>query len=302
MALMDILSIKVIYSIINFMNTRNFKCFQAVYEERNLQAAANKLFLSPQGLSKIIKSIEDEYGTSLFIRSKEGFIPTESGRLFYERSKTISRDLNDLFSSIEALNEKEKRFKVGFAAGTIRAIDVPSVASFMKENPEILASWYEYENENVIQQVVNDEISFGFVVGKQSLPGVVCEHVKAVDLVVYVYNGHRFWNESQIELKDLKDEKIISMNEKYHVYHDIVNACHLNGFVPNIVAKVDEGESLYLLAKNRAGLGISPRFFPETDEIKVLTIKDAYTWNVYGIYREDSADKDLANKFLQAVK
>ena len=98
---------------------------------------------------------------------------------------------------------------MGFAAGTIRAIDVPSVASFMADNPEILASWYEYENENVIQQVVNDEISFGFVVGKQSLTGVVCEHVKAVDLVVYVYKGHRFWNETFLGPNEQTGSKFI---------------------------------------------------------------------------------------------
>ena len=36
------------------MNTKNFKCFQIVYEEKNLSAAAKKLFLTPQGLGKII--------------------------------------------------------------------------------------------------------------------------------------------------------------------------------------------------------------------------------------------------------
>ena len=283
------------------MNTRNFKCFQTVYEERNLQAAANKLFLSPQGLSKIIKGLEDECQTTLFIRSKEGFVPTESGKLFYEKSLVITRDLNEMLSSIEAINDKEKRFKVGFAAGTIRAIDIPCVSSFMESNPEILASWYEYENEKVIRQVLNDEISFGFVVGNPALSGLVCQHVRAIDMVVYVYKGHRFWDKDMIEIADLKDEPIISMNEKYRVYHDVVEACHMNSFNPHIVAKVDEGESLYALTKNKIGLGISPKFFPDTEVIKALSIKDAYTWNVYGIYREDSADKDLAKKFLKVI-
>ena len=45
-------------------------------------------------------------------------------------------------------------------------------------------------------------------------------------------------NEEQIDIADLKLEQIISMNEKCHVYHDVINACHLNGFNPNIVAKL----------------------------------------------------------------
>ena len=301
MALMDILSIKVIYSIINFMNTRNFKCFQAVYEERNLQAAAGKLFLSPQGLSKIIKSLEDECGTALFVRTKEGFVPTESGKIFYEKSKEINKDLNDMFSRIESINDKEKRFKVGFAAGTIRAIDISRVNSFMKSNSEVYASWYEHENESVINQVLSDEISFGFVVGKPMAGNVEAALVKSVELVTYVYKGHRFWDRESIEIKDLREEHIISMNENYHIYHDLINACHLNEFIPDIVGKVGEGESIYQLVENQVGVGVSPRFFDDNDRIKAIRIKDSYTWDVYGIYRNDSADKNLAKRFLDAM-
>ena len=157
------------------------------------------------------------------------------------------------------------------------------------------------ENENVIQQVVNDEISFGFVVGKPNNSNLVTRLVKSIDLVAYVYNGHRLFDEKQVEISDLKTEKIISMNEKYHVYHDVINACHLNSFNPNIVARVGEGESIYRLVENRVGIGISPKFFSDNEDIKAVEIKDAYSWDVYGVYRVDSADRDLAKRFLEAM-
>ncbi|MBR4670250.1 MAG: LysR family transcriptional regulator [Butyrivibrio sp.] len=284
------------------MNTRNFKCFQTVYEERNLQLAASKLFLSPQGLSKIIKSMEEECGTPLFVRTKEGFIPTECGKLFYEKSKCIMRDINDLFTSIEAVSDKEMRFKVGFAAGTIRAIDIPKVKKFMETNTEILASWYEQENKAVLKQLLNDEISFAFLVGAPNAGNVVAEPVKSVDMVIYVHKDHRFWDKKEVDIGDIKEEPIISMNEKHHIYHDVIGACRMNGFMPNIVAKVGEGESIYQLVKNRIGIGISPRFFPDTKDVRAVSIKDAYTWDVYGVYRTDSADAALAKRFLEYVK
>lgn len=263
-----------------------------------MQVAASKLFLSPQGLSKIIKSLEDECGTALFIRSKEGFVPTESGKLFYEKSKTVTRDLNDMFSAIQALNDKEQRFKVGFAAGTLRAIDIAEVNRFMESNPQVLASWSEYENKQILNRILNDEISFGFLVGKPNDSNLVAKLVKSVGLVVYVYKGHRFWDADQIEISDLNQELIISMNEKYRVYHDVINACHLNGFMPNIIARVGEGESIYRLVKNKIGIGISPKFFEDDDDIRAIDIKDAYSWDVYGVFREDSTDRDLAKRFL----
>lgn len=284
------------------MNTRNFKCFQTVYEEKNLQTAAGKLFLSPQGLSKVIKSLEDECGAPLFVRTKEGFIPTESGKVFYEKSKIVTKDLNEMFSSIEAVNARDRRFKIGFATGTIRAIDIALVRKCMEENPEILASWHEQENENVFHRVLNNEITFGLVVGKHESAELKSVKLKSIDVVLYVYNSHRLWTSREAELLDIKNEPLILMNENYRIFHDVVNACLINGFNPQIVARVSEGQSIYQLVKNRIGIGVSPKFFGDTEEIRAVPIKDAYTWDIYAIYRADTPDSLLAESLIQKLR
>lgn len=42
------------------MDTKNLYFFQVVFEEGNIRTAAQKLYISPQGLGKIIKGIEQE--------------------------------------------------------------------------------------------------------------------------------------------------------------------------------------------------------------------------------------------------
>lgn len=283
------------------MNTRNFKCFQAVYEEKNLQLAASKLFISPQGLSKIIKSLEEECGTRLFTRSKEGLIPTETGKIFYEKSKILIRELNDMFATFESMSDKEKRFKIGFAAGTVRAVDILKINDFMKNNPEILAIWHEYENKKIIKQLLDDEISFGLVVGEVKEKDLIAELVKSYPIVAYVYKGHRFWDKEFIEIEDLKDEALISMNENYHIYNDLIDACNLKGFNPKIAAKLAEGESIYRLVSNKVGIGISPEFLERDKEIKAIKIKEAPNWNIYAAYKQDSANKEIAKSFLKKL-
>jgi len=283
------------------MNTRNFKCFQTVYEEKNLQTAASKLFLSPQGLSKVIKSLEDECGAPLFVRTKEGFVPTESGKVFYEKSKIVTKDLNEMFSSIEAINDRDRRFKIGFATGTIRAIDIAVVRKFMEDTPQILASWHEQENESVFKRVLNNEIGFGLVIGKRNDSALKYVKIKSIDVVLYVYNGHKLWSQNIAELADIKNEPLISMNEHYRIFQDVINACLMNGFKPEIVARVSEGESIYQLVKNKIGIGISPKFFEDTEEIRAVPIKDAYTWDIYGIYRNDTPDVVLVEQLIRRL-
>ncbi|WP_167511306.1 LysR family transcriptional regulator [Pseudobutyrivibrio xylanivorans] len=280
---------------------RNLKCFQIVYEEKNLQVAAGKLFLSPQGLSKIIKSLEEECGMPLFVRSKDGFMPTEAGKIYYEKSHEILKDINEMFFSIGSLVKREKHFRIGFSAGVIRTIDIPAVNRFMKANPEIVANWDEQDNEIVLEQVLNGVIDCGLVVGRPNVQGLICQLIKSVEIVLYVYKGHKFWDREQINIIDLTDEPIVSMNRKYHIYQNLMNACHMKDFHPNIVARVVDGATIYSLVRNGIGVGISPKLFPKDDNIRAIPITDAYSWDLYGVYLENSPDAEMAKRFINVT-
>ena len=47
------------------MNQKQLSYFLEVYRCRNIQAAADKLYLTHQGLSRVIRSLEEELGLSL---------------------------------------------------------------------------------------------------------------------------------------------------------------------------------------------------------------------------------------------
>ncbi|MCQ9186652.1 LysR family transcriptional regulator, partial [Streptomyces sp. IBSBF 2953] len=54
------------------MDVRHLKAFLAVFEERNITAAAQRLFISQPTLSVTIKQLEDELGVALFVRQPRG--------------------------------------------------------------------------------------------------------------------------------------------------------------------------------------------------------------------------------------
>lgn len=47
------------------MDTKDLRCFRLVYEERSINQAARHLFITPQGLSRIISRLEEELHTLL---------------------------------------------------------------------------------------------------------------------------------------------------------------------------------------------------------------------------------------------
>ena len=57
------------------------KSFQVVYQERSMNQAAKKLYITSQGLGRIIQNLEKELGVQLFERSARGVEPTEAAEL-----------------------------------------------------------------------------------------------------------------------------------------------------------------------------------------------------------------------------
>lgn len=65
-----------------FMDIRDLKIFQMIASEKSVSKASKKLYMTPQGVSKVLKNLETEMGSQLFVRDKNGMRLTESGECF----------------------------------------------------------------------------------------------------------------------------------------------------------------------------------------------------------------------------
>ena len=69
------------------MDIRDLKVFQMIAFEKSVSKAAKKLYMTPQGVSKILKNLETEMGSQLFVRDKNGMSLTERGERFLVYTK-----------------------------------------------------------------------------------------------------------------------------------------------------------------------------------------------------------------------
>lgn len=71
-----------------------------------MRKAAERLFLTQPALSQRLQSIEKDWGAQLFLRSQKGLTPTPAGELVIAHAgETIARR-EEVFDTIQALNEK----------------------------------------------------------------------------------------------------------------------------------------------------------------------------------------------------
>lgn len=73
------------------MNLQHLRYAVEIANFGSISRAAQALYVSQPYLSKIIRELEEEYGITIFARSKNGITPTDSGRLFLD----MARDLLD---------------------------------------------------------------------------------------------------------------------------------------------------------------------------------------------------------------
>ena len=279
---------------------KNFIYFQKVYEMHSMHRAAEHLFISAQGLGKIIKNLEHEYNTTFFVRSQNGVVPTDSAKLFYDWSKELVLQDAHIKNEINNLNNGINRLRIGCASGILKDIQLKTILDFANSNKNLHVEWSEYSNEEVINKLLNYDIEYGIVVGLHDNPNLEQVKLCQCNLVLYVYEGHPYYEKEKISLNMLMDENIIIMNESFHIYNDFINACKINGFTPNIKAKTMDGGTLFHLCRQKIGVAISPKFEDEVPiGLKAIAFEEPYHWDIYGTFRKNSKDESI--KKLQAA-
>lgn len=75
------------------MQPKQLQYFITAYATKNIQRAAEKLFVSRQGISKTIRELEQELGADLFLRSSKGLEPTDLPKHYFPMPKSCSMNI-----------------------------------------------------------------------------------------------------------------------------------------------------------------------------------------------------------------
>lgn len=87
------------------MELYQLKTFVTVAEEGHLTRASERLHTSQPAVSAHIKSLEEEMGVSLFIRTPKGMVLTREGEVLRAKAQTALDTIDDLYKEASVLKE-----------------------------------------------------------------------------------------------------------------------------------------------------------------------------------------------------
>lgn len=137
--------------------------FTAIARHGSLRAAANALGIKPSTVSHQLKSLEEQLGTALFIRTTRSVILTEAGRALMRGAGPAFEQLGEAVESARTTGHAARgRLKLAMADFVYDLFVGPVLASFCAAYPEIEL---EFSISDALSDFAGEGLHAGFRTG-----------------------------------------------------------------------------------------------------------------------------------------
>lgn len=249
---------------------RDIEYFLMVVECLNFSAAAEKLYISQPGLSKVISNLEKSLGVKLFERSTRRVKLTEAGRRFYIQSKNYMEYCAKLSEKGDA-EEIVGSLAIGFG-NVVDDIYLPSIIEkFQEKYPGISIASTFSSSETMLNNIETRHVDVGLISSFAIPPqGFQSSLLCRCKLHLVVWKGHPFSDRNRIKLEELKDENFVFIERNVNRGSDILSSmCARAGFSPKIIEYTNDFRLMFMLITQKKGVTFNLTL-PDVDTYKNL--------------------------------
>jgi LysR family transcriptional regulator, carnitine catabolism transcriptional activator len=136
------------------VSTRQLRAFRLAAQHHNFARAAEALFITPSGLSVLIKELESRVGFRLFDRTTRHVELTPHGR---QLLAVIQRSLEELDVAVANIGRSAKRNAESISLGTTPLVAAnvlpPAMREFRKQRPDVQIRLFDADLPTLIQMV-----------------------------------------------------------------------------------------------------------------------------------------------------
>lgn len=277
------------------MNVRSLQCFIKVYEKRSINAAAREVFLSPQGLSKVIKQLEIDLEAELFSRGAQGMEATESGELLYARARHVCYLMEDIKKEISIINGSSGALNVVMTYAASSVVPPDLVFGFSEQNPNIRIRLREFPDEHPMADLFQEEADVGIILGHEGIPDCHYDLLVPGEVVAVVSKRHRWASRGEISVADLVEEPLVLRSVEEGRDHRLVELCLDRGLSPRVKHESGNIYTLHQLCASGGFTAVSVNLIEASirdDQVQVLRLKEKIPENLFLVSRK----REIQNK------
>ncbi len=261
------------------INFEYYKVFYVIAKNKNITKAANELNISQPAISRMLKTMEDQINTKLFIRKTKGVILTNEGKELY---RLIADNIDNIMKSEISFSKiiNNKTLKI---AGNKSYINYLIANNKLDNifNSDLSINIIDTNNFDLLNsQLSSNLIDFAFISEPNNYKfndelvfkalnefHLVYASKKSDNKSIVIFNNKKFIDLSKIYLqsKNISADKFIQVDDYDSIYPLIFNG-YANGFL------IKEYINSYLENKEYSKINIS-------DDLSTIKIGIIYNVN-----------------------
>jgi DNA-binding transcriptional LysR family regulator len=288
------------------MDIKQLQYFLQVSKDGNVTKAASSLYLSQQALSSSLVRLEKEIGCILMKRNSRGIILTNAGEYFKIQAQKIIDIANETQVYLNSLKAKKPNLIVGCSYGVVEELTWQLLNNPLLFQHQIHIKITEYPDCDCEQAVENENLDLGFAIGPIDNNKFDSYLLIKRRYCFVVNKSHPLAKYDMINIRQLQDENIISMNDRFKAYHILSSLCKKEGFTPKFIYEAGEIAPIQNLVLKNYGVGMSVDFIAnkfQSSDIRILYVENpAFLWEVYLISKKEKILSKEAQTFIDCFK
>jgi DNA-binding transcriptional LysR family regulator len=225
------------------MNIQQIRYFSVVYETLNFVHAADRLYISRQGLRSAIRSLESEIGQKLFVNDANRLKATKAAEKLYAASRPVLQSFSELEKCvIEMKSEDIERIRLGRSRGAFEIFSKSEQSVNLHVTPEdiLIASKLfirEGSCKEVREWVLSGETDYAGLIATDVDERLFDYEVMCEGRIYLAVNReHPLAGRETVTVTDLRDVPICSQGPGFDVYDVVAAEAQRRGFELNLVS------------------------------------------------------------------
>lgn len=246
------------------MNFDFYRTFYYVGKYQNITAAAKALYVTQPSVTHAIRSLEQELGCPLFIRSQKGVRFTPEGEKFYASVASACETIFQAEASLEAAkNLSEGLVAIGASETMLHYYLIPILADFQKKHPGIRLKLFNANTPEMLQEILSGHIDFAVLVVNNGYNHEDLSVTHLTDFQDIMIAGKAFsgLRGRAVTLEELMDYPLVSMEKGTMTRQFFDDFFHNYNLTPEPDIELATTDLIVPIIRGGLGIGMVPEPF-----------------------------------------